>query len=98
MQLFGAMAGFNVGKDPKKPSASDIPMFANGGIATRATLGIFGEAGPEAIIPLSKLNDAPLSQDNLFHSMLGLLQVHTQVYERSLDLFASCRPWLTAKR
>ncbi|WP_286884475.1 phosphoethanolamine transferase [Pseudomonas sp. UBA7456] len=47
---------------------------------------------------LAKLNDAPLSQDNLFHSMLGLLQVHTQVYERSLDLFASCRPWLTAKR
>ncbi|WP_295484952.1 phosphoethanolamine--lipid A transferase [uncultured Pseudomonas sp.] len=46
---------------------------------------------------LAKLRDAPLSQDNLFHSMLGLLQVHTQVYQQSLDLFAGCRPWLTAK-
>jgi phage-related minor tail protein len=28
--------------------------FANGGIVTRPTLGLVGEAGPEAIIPLSK--------------------------------------------
>lgn len=33
----------------------------------------------------------PLSQDNLFHSMLGLLQVNTQVYDAGLDLFAQCR-------
>lgn len=31
------------------------------------------------------------SQDNLFHSMLGLLQVETREYQRSLDLFANCR-------
>ncbi|MGE7993939.1 phosphoethanolamine transferase [Pseudomonas sp. NPDC089554] len=47
---------------------------------------------------LGKLRDAPLSQDNLFHSMLGLLQVRTGVYQQSLDLFAGCRPWLAAKR
>ena len=47
---------------------------------------------------LAKLSDAPLSQDNLFHSMLGLLQVRTEVYQQSLDMFASCRPWLAAKR
>jgi lipid A ethanolaminephosphotransferase len=35
--------------------------------------------------------DAELSQDNLFHSMLGLLQVRTQVYRPALDLFAPCR-------
>jgi hypothetical protein len=35
---------------------ASIPKFAEGGIATRATMGIFGEAGPEAIIPLSKIN------------------------------------------
>lgn len=29
--------------------------FAEGGIATRATRGIFGEAGPEAVIPLSRI-------------------------------------------
>ncbi|QCI14005.1 phosphoethanolamine--lipid A transferase [Pseudomonas putida] len=47
---------------------------------------------------LARLSDAPLSQDNLFHSMLGLLQVRTEVYQRSLDMFASCRPWLAADR
>ena len=47
---------------------------------------------------LARLSDAPLSQDNLFHSMLGLLQVHTELYQQSLDMFAGCRPWLAAKR
>lgn len=35
----------------------NVPKFANGGIATKATLGIFGEAGKEAIIPLDRLPD-----------------------------------------
>jgi lipid A ethanolaminephosphotransferase len=33
----------------------------------------------------------PASHDNLFSSVLGLMQVQTNVYEASLDLFASCR-------
>lgn len=33
----------------------NVPKLADGGIATRATLGIFGEAGKEAILPLDKL-------------------------------------------
>lgn len=35
--------------------------------------------------------DKPLSQDNLFHSMLGLLEVSSKVYNRDLDMFAGCR-------
>jgi len=31
-----------------------IGQFADGGIATKPTLGIFGEAGPEALVPLSR--------------------------------------------
>jgi len=31
--------------------------FASGGIATTPTAGIFGEAGPEALIPLDRLNE-----------------------------------------
>lgn len=31
-----------------------IPKFASGGIVSRPTIGMIGEAGPEAIIPLSK--------------------------------------------
>ncbi|MCP1480306.1 lipid A ethanolaminephosphotransferase [Pseudomonas chlororaphis] len=35
--------------------------------------------------------EKPLSQDNLFHSMLGLLEVDSRVYQPDLDLFAGCR-------
>ncbi|QBZ88538.1 phosphoethanolamine--lipid A transferase [Pseudomonas viciae] len=40
---------------------------------------------------LQMSRDKPLSQDNLFHSMLGLLEVNSKVYNQDLDLFASCR-------
>ena len=33
----------------------------------------------------------PATHDNLFHSVLGLLDVKTEVYEASLDLAATCR-------
>lgn len=36
---------------------NSLPKFAQGGIVTQATLGIFGEAGPEAVMPLNKLKD-----------------------------------------
>ncbi len=32
----------------------DIPLLADGGIVTGPTLAMIGEAGPEAVIPLSK--------------------------------------------
>jgi len=34
---------------------------------------------------------APASHDNLFHSVLGVLDVQTVAYQRSRDLFAPCR-------
>lgn len=34
-----------------------LPKFADGGIVTSATLGVFGEAGPEAVMPLDRLNE-----------------------------------------
>lgn len=41
------------------------------------------------------------SQDNMFHSLLGLLEVKTEVYDESLDMFARCRlkplPFMTEK-
>ncbi len=33
----------------------------------------------------------PASHDNLFHSLLGVLDVQTSVYEAGMDLFAPCR-------
>jgi lipid A ethanolaminephosphotransferase len=35
--------------------------------------------------------DKPLSHDHLFHSVLGLMSVTTSIYQRELDLFASCQ-------
>ncbi|MDD0972932.1 phosphoethanolamine transferase [Pseudomonas fontis] len=46
---------------------------------------------------LKQSTSQPLSQDNLFHSMLGLLQVQTQVYNPQLDLFAGCHPAQAAR-
>jgi hypothetical protein len=39
-----------------KRAGREVRTFAEGGIATRATLGVFGEAGAEAIIPLDRLS------------------------------------------
>lgn len=38
--------------------------------------------------------DAPLSQDNFFHSVLGLLDVETTERNADLDIFAPCRAGL----
>ena len=46
--VFGAIAGF---------ATSVIPQFADGGVVTRPTVGLVGEAGNEAIIPLNRLNE-----------------------------------------
>jgi hypothetical protein len=35
----------------------DIPEFQEGGIVTTPTVGLIGEAGPEAVIPLSQMNE-----------------------------------------
>jgi lipid A ethanolaminephosphotransferase len=34
--------------------------------------------------------DEPLSHDNLFHSVLGLMDVTTALYQRPLDFFSAC--------
>ncbi|WP_166359897.1 phosphoethanolamine transferase [Pseudomonas akapageensis] len=40
---------------------------------------------------LQQQRNMPLSQDNLFHSMIGLLEVNTQAYKSQLDMFSTCR-------
>lgn len=41
---------------------------------------------------LASRRSEPFSHDNLFHSVLGLMDVQTSVYEEGLDAFAACRP------
>lgn len=40
---------------------------------------------------LTRHGSDPLSHDNLFHSVLGALNVKTRVYKETLDIFAGCR-------
>lgn len=42
---------------PGGPPGADVPEMAEGGIAVRPTLRVFGEAGPEAVMPLDVLNE-----------------------------------------
>lgn len=50
-----AAAAYGSGIYGGKVSGGTIPMFASGGIVDRATLGVVGEAGPEAIMPLDAM-------------------------------------------
>jgi lipid A ethanolaminephosphotransferase len=40
---------------------------------------------------LAEKKDAALSHDNLFHSLLGMLDIHTAERNEALDIFASCK-------
>jgi len=40
---------------------------------------------------LSGKQDDAFSHDNIFHSVLGLMDISTKLYQSELDLFASCR-------
>jgi lipid A ethanolaminephosphotransferase len=33
----------------------------------------------------------PVSHDNLFHSLLGVLDIRTTAYDAKMDVFADCR-------
>jgi lipid A ethanolaminephosphotransferase len=41
--------------------------------------------------------ELPLSHDNFFHSVLGMLQLNTKVYDPDLDIFAPCQGNLVVK-
>ena len=45
---------------------------------------------------LKKSATMPLSHDNLFSSLLGMMNVTTKAYERDLDMYAACRRALAA--
>jgi lipid A ethanolaminephosphotransferase len=39
---------------------------------------------------LTSRRDSALSHDNIFHTVLGMLQVQTKVYDSKLDIFSGC--------
>ncbi|HEX3861302.1 MAG TPA: hypothetical protein VHY35_06370 [Stellaceae bacterium] len=55
-QRLGAAIGQIKSANPTSISKVALPKFASGGIVTSPTIGLIGEAGPEAIIPLSGMS------------------------------------------
>jgi TP901 family phage tail tape measure protein len=60
---------------PTIPNVSfpKIPMLADGGIVTRQTLAVIGEAGPEAVIPLNRLDQIGAGGDTYVINVSGAL-------------------------
>ena len=73
---------YKAGKMPDFPGMGDMGldfMAQHGGIVTRPSVGLVGEAGPEAIIPLSKLemrDEALLSEVRGLRNELRRLPIH----------------------
>ena len=63
-----------------------IPMHAEGGITTRPHIGMVGEAGPEAIIPLSKLSGMLTNTFNAGSMASGSSRTGGQFVLRGQDL------------
>lgn len=59
---------------------SVIPFFAEGGIVTEPTLGIVGESGPEAIVPLEQMGNAgnQYSYNSRLDSLNNDYKINTQ--------------------
>lgn len=47
------------------PQIGNIPLLADGGIVNKPTLAMIGEAGPEAVIPLSRMSGAGVGGINV---------------------------------
>ena len=69
-QTFGGVPGLN------------LPKFAKGGVVTGPTIGMIGERGPEAIIPLSKFGGGDSDDENT-----RALQELTDAVRRLAELF-----------
>ena len=58
-----------------------VPMYAAGGVATSPTLGVFGEAGPEALLPLAGLQGSSNALDAINSNTFNLVDVANRIAE-----------------
>jgi lipid A ethanolaminephosphotransferase len=68
---------------PEAQKRVPMVMWSSPGFAGRIGLGLDC---------LGRRMQQPVAHDHLFHSLLGLLQVQTALYEPTLDLSGECRP------
>ena len=62
-----------------------VPMLIWVSAAFKTTFGVDAAC-------LKAKADQPASHDNLFHTVLGMMDIKTDVRQDALDLFATCRP------
>jgi len=62
----------------------DIPKLATGGVVTKPTLSLIGEAGPEAVIPLNRLNSMPAPASHTIVQPIVNIQGSMEVDTRTL--------------
>jgi lipid A ethanolaminephosphotransferase len=71
-----------------------MPFSVAPAVQTHVPMIVWGEDSPGGRVPrtcLDALRNVPLTHDNLFHTVLGLLDVQTSVYQSTLDAFAECQ-------
>jgi hypothetical protein len=78
--MFEFLAGFNGAIDRLgTPSLAGVTPFASGGIVTMPTIGLVGEAGAEAIIPLSQLGS--MGTTNVYVTVQGSVSSERDLVE-----------------
>src|SRR5258708_26657 len=79
----------------KNPMNEDIFMMASGGIATRPTRALIGEAGPEAVVPLNQGGLVTLNYNPVFQGPVGdienFLRDHADALLRQVEHALSSR-------
>jgi hypothetical protein len=65
-----------------------IPKFADGGIVTGPTLGLLGEAGPEAVIPLNRLGGGSFGGSTINVYLQGDFYTSSEVAEEFANKIA----------
>ena len=78
--MFEFLAGFDGAIDRLvTPSSAGVTPFSNGGIVTMPTIGLVGEAGAEAIIPLSQLGS--MGTTNVYVTVQGTVSSERDLVE-----------------
>jgi hypothetical protein len=78
--MFEFLAGFNGAIDRLvTPTTAGVTPFASGGIVTMPTIGLVGEAGAEAIIPLSQMGS--LGTTNVYVTVQGTVSSERDLVE-----------------
>lgn len=86
-----AFAAAVIGVGIASAAGKRIPQYAEGTIATKPTLGVFGEAGPEAVIPLNNPARAmQLMNQSGLSSMVSPV-VNVYVGNQQLDSYIDTR-------